>query len=96
MHQREILAQDARIDAERIEAAQVSIDTSWLSDVLRTKAGGFAGNMVRELERSNDTPIRDRFTDRQFTIIRDIFCKNAGRAGSTKYDDAADLFDSRV
>ena len=82
------LAAEARFAA--IRAAQEAFAVKWapIAAVLETQSGGFCASIARDI-RAGHKP-----QGRAFPIVRDIWCKYSGRAGSKAYEAAGVEFDT--
>lgn len=100
--QRQRDANGGLTDAEVTEAARaaelakvaetMAAENQWLISVLRQQPGDFCRSMVEKLHTSRPESLSSRCVD----IMRDIYCKSAGRRNSKAYKAAEAEFDSRV
>jgi len=67
-------------------------ENGWLLTILEKQSGDFCASMVQKI---STMPISD-LSDRCIDILRDIFAKHHGRRGSKKYEEAQNLFDSKI
>lgn len=96
---------DANREAERARFAKMqeernaialwsATNNKWLIDSLSQEYGDFCSSMIEDLSKR---PLNyENFTQRQISIMADIYAKQSGRRNSKAYNSAYDDFYSRI